>query len=134
MSASTPRPTGFSKGDYPETTREAVDSALRTKGVDPAEIEIAMIWAQTTDGIIGDGKDMPWYLPEDLQHFKDATVGYPVIMGRTSCWSRLSARFRDGRTSSSRATRILMRPVAGWLVLFPTPLRRQPPIFSRCGR
>ena len=28
MSASTSRPTGFSKGDYPETTREAVDSAL----------------------------------------------------------------------------------------------------------
>lgn len=93
MSASTPRPTGFSKGDYPETTREAVDSALRTKGVDPAEIEIAMIWAQTTDGIIGDGKDMPWYLPEDLQHFKDATVGYPVIMGRTS-WAALEPAFR----------------------------------------
>ena len=31
---------------------------------------LGAIWAQSLDGVIGDGKDMPWYLPEDLKHFK----------------------------------------------------------------
>lgn len=57
------------------------------------DAEIAMIWAQTTDLVIGDGDDMPWYLPEDLQHFKESTEGYPVVMGRTS-WEALDERFR----------------------------------------
>ena len=59
-----------------------------------------MIWAQTTAGVIGDGADMPWYLPEDLKHFKNATTGYPVVMGRTS-WEALDDGFRPlpGRTN-----------------------------------
>lgn len=57
------------------------------------DVEIAMIWAQTTDRVIGDGEDMPWYLPEDLKHFKDSTVGYPVVMGRTS-WEALEDGYR----------------------------------------
>ncbi|MDN6258913.1 MAG: dihydrofolate reductase, partial [Corynebacterium sp.] len=48
--------------------------ALRAAGL-PDDVEVAMIWAQTTDNIIGDGTDMPWYLPEDLEHFKNSTVG-----------------------------------------------------------
>jgi dihydrofolate reductase len=56
-------------------------------------VEIAMIWAQTTDGVIGDGADMPWYLPEDLEHFKNSTVGAPVVMGRIS-WEALDPHFR----------------------------------------
>ncbi|HIW94996.1 MAG TPA: dihydrofolate reductase [Candidatus Corynebacterium gallistercoris] len=87
------RPTGFSPGEYPATTRDAVGAALRAKGIHPGEIEIAMIWAQTTEGVIGDGADMPWYLPEDLKHFKDATMGYPVVMGRTS-WEALEGPYQ----------------------------------------
>ncbi|WP_312778300.1 dihydrofolate reductase [Corynebacterium variabile] len=59
----------------------------------PAGIEIGMIWAQTTDGVIGDGADMPWYLPEDLKHFQQSTLGTPVVMGRVS-WEALDPRFR----------------------------------------
>ncbi|APT84323.1 diacylglycerol kinase [Corynebacterium aquilae DSM 44791] len=51
------------------------------------------IWAQSTDGIIGDGQDMPWHLPEDLAHFKNATAGHPVVMGRAT-WESLPPRFR----------------------------------------
>lgn len=66
--------------------------ALRAAGL-PDDVEVAMIWAQTTDNIIGDGTDMPWYLPEDLEHFKNSTVGAPVVMGRIS-WEALDPRFR----------------------------------------
>nr|WP_255805169.1 dihydrofolate reductase [Corynebacterium kalidii] len=65
---------------------------LRAAGL-PDGVEIAMIWAQTTDCVIGDGADMPWYLPEDLEHFKNSTVGAPVVMGRIS-WEALDPRFR----------------------------------------
>ena len=54
------------------------------------------IWAQSRDGIIGDGTDMPWYLPEDLAHFKRTTVGEPVLMGR-STWESIPQRFRPLR-------------------------------------
>jgi len=27
---------------------------------------------------------MPWHIPEDLRHFKEATMGHPVIMGRVT--------------------------------------------------
>ena len=39
------------------------------------------IWAQNLMGLIGDGKSMPWHVPEDLQHFKKLTLGSPIIMG-----------------------------------------------------
>lgn len=87
------RPTGFAKGDYPEVTEASITEALRRQGLRREDVEIGMIWAQTTDGIIGDGKDMPWYLPEDLHHFKHATVGHAVVMGRTS-WEALGDRYR----------------------------------------
>ncbi|WP_448851468.1 dihydrofolate reductase [Corynebacterium sp. 335C] len=54
---------------------------------------VGMIWAQTPDGVIGDGASMPWHLPEDLRHFKETTLGAPVIMGRRT-WESLNPRFR----------------------------------------
>lgn len=51
------------------------------------------IWAQSIDGIIGDGTDMPWHLPEDLAHFKRTTLGQPVVMGRAT-WESIPERFR----------------------------------------
>lgn len=59
---------------------------------------VGMIWAQTRDGVIGDGGDMPWHLPEDFAHFRAQTRGRPVIMGRRT-WESLpeSARPLPGR-------------------------------------
>lgn len=61
---------------------------------------VAMIWAQTPDGVIGRDGDMPWYVPEDFRYFKNTTMGSPVIMGRTT-WDSLPASQRPlpGRTN-----------------------------------
>lgn len=68
---------------------------------------LGAIWAQSADGVIGDGTGMPWHIPEDLAHFKKTTLDHPVIMGRHT-WFSLSERFRPlpGRQNlivSSRA-------------------------------
>lgn len=54
---------------------------------------IGLIWAQTTDGVIGADGGMPWHLPEDLRHFKHVTRGQAVIMGRKT-WESFPDRFR----------------------------------------
>jgi dihydrofolate reductase len=41
-----------------------------------------MIVAMDLDGVIGRDSDLPWHLPADLKHFKDTTMGCPIIMGR----------------------------------------------------
>lgn len=60
-------------------------------------LRLGMIWAEARDaagrGVIGRGGDMPWHLPEDLAHFKRATLGAPVIMGRRT-WESLPESFR----------------------------------------
>ena len=43
---------------------------------------IALIAAVADNGIIGRNGEMPWHLPADLTHFKETTMGHPVIMGR----------------------------------------------------
>ena len=40
--------------------------------------------------VIGKGNDLPWYLPEDLQHFKALTLGKTVLMGRKTYESIIS--------------------------------------------
>lgn len=50
--------------------------------------KIVAIWAQDHEGVIGSGSGMLWRVPSDLQHFKSATTGSPVIMGRHS-WEAL---------------------------------------------
>lgn len=39
--------------------------------------------------LIGDGKDLPWHIPEDLRHFKRLTLGHPLVMGRRTFESLL---------------------------------------------
>ncbi|MGM0372148.1 MAG: dihydrofolate reductase [Halobacteriota archaeon] len=45
-------------------------------------MKIALIAAVAENGVIGDSKSIPWHYPADLKHFKELTVGHPVIMGR----------------------------------------------------
>src|SRR4051794_21120002 len=58
-----------------------------------SDVHIRLVWAQSANGIIGAGGEMPWHVPEDLAHFKHVTAGRPVIMGRRT-WDSLPERFR----------------------------------------
>ncbi|MEX0603639.1 MAG: dihydrofolate reductase [Marinobacter sp.] len=42
----------------------------------------ALIVAMSRNRVIGRNNALPWYLPEDLRYFKQATMGKPIIMGR----------------------------------------------------
>lgn len=45
-------------------------------------IRLAAIVAMGRNRCIGIDNSLPWYLPEDLKHFKAKTLGKPVVMGR----------------------------------------------------
>lgn len=45
-------------------------------------MRISLIVAAAENNVIGRDGDLPWRLPVDLEHFKNTTMGHPVIMGR----------------------------------------------------
>lgn len=49
---------------------------------------VYLVAAVAANGIIGAGGKLPWHLPEELKHFKQLTLGHPVIMGRRT-WESL---------------------------------------------
>ena len=49
---------------------------------------IYLVAAVASNGIIGVNGRLPWHFPEELKHFKEVTLGYPVIMGRHT-WESL---------------------------------------------
>ncbi|MGV0393890.1 dihydrofolate reductase [Corynebacterium riegelii] len=65
---------------------------------------LGAIWAQSLDGVIGNGEDMPWHLPEDLKHFKETTMGQPIIMGRRT-WESLPVKPLPGRANHVLSSR-----------------------------
>lgn len=54
---------------------------------------LGMIWAQGKSRAIGKSGTIPWRVPEDMQIFKQLTIGHPVIMGRRT-WESLGDKFR----------------------------------------
>jgi dihydrofolate reductase len=56
-------------------------------------MQLHLIFARSTSGVIGLNGGLPWHLPEDLAHFKRSTLGCPVIMGRKT-WDSLPPKFR----------------------------------------
>lgn len=50
---------------------------------------IAIIVAKANNNVIGSKNDLPWYLPADLKHFKNVTLGHTVVMGRNTFQSIL---------------------------------------------
>jgi dihydrofolate reductase len=54
---------------------------------------VGLIWAEAHDRVIGADGGMPWDVPEDLAHFREVTMGHPVIMGRRT-WESFPERFR----------------------------------------
>ena len=55
-----------------------------------------MIVAVSSNGVIGRGGGLPWYLPADLRHFKRITMGHHLVIGRRT-WEELGKPL-PGRT------------------------------------
>ncbi|MCL2644285.1 MAG: dihydrofolate reductase [Betaproteobacteria bacterium] len=51
--------------------------------------EIVTIAAVARNGVIGRDNTLPWRLKADLAHFRAATMGHPVLMGRKT-WESLA--------------------------------------------
>lgn len=54
----------------------------------PHQPRIYLVAAVAANGIIGANGRLPWHFPEELRHFKEVTLGHPIIMGRRT-WESL---------------------------------------------
>jgi dihydrofolate reductase len=63
-------------------------------------MEKIIVAAVAENGVIGKDGELPWHIPEDMEHFKELTTGNPVLMGRTTFESLPdSVRPLPGRTN-----------------------------------
>lgn len=64
-------------------------------------MQVSMIVAMAANRTIGKDNRMPWHLPADLKHFRETTLGCPVIMGRKTFESILASLGKPlpGRTN-----------------------------------
>lgn len=60
-------------------------------------MKISLIAIMGRDRVIGKDNAMPWHLPADLKHFKEITLGKPIVMGRKTHES--IGRALPGRTN-----------------------------------
>src|SRR3989344_6307655 len=47
-------------------------------------MKLTFVVAVAKNRVIGSHNSIPWYIPEDLKHFTDATIGKPVLMGKNT--------------------------------------------------
>ncbi|BAS04869.1 putative dihydrofolate reductase [Ralstonia phage RSF1] len=59
-------------------------------------MKIILIAAEAANKVIGNDGKMPWHIPEDLQGFKNTTMGSAIIMGRKT-WDSFGGRPLPGR-------------------------------------
>jgi dihydrofolate reductase len=59
---------------------------------------ISIIAAVANNGVIGKNNELPWILQEDLKHFKEKTMGHPIIMGWNT-WQSIGEKPLPGRTN-----------------------------------
>jgi dihydrofolate reductase len=45
-------------------------------------MKISLIVGMNENGVIGKDNKIPWHLAADMAHFKETTMGHPIIMGR----------------------------------------------------
>jgi dihydrofolate reductase len=45
-------------------------------------MKLHLIAAHDDNLVIGNDGKLPWYIPQDLKHFKSVTMGKPILMGR----------------------------------------------------
>ena len=59
---------------------------------------LTLVVAMSKNRVIGRDGDLPWRLPNDLKHFKQVTMGKPIIMGRKT-WESLYVKPLPGRSN-----------------------------------
>ena len=67
---------------------------------------VGMIWAQDAAGVIGADGGMLWRVPDDFKHFRAATLGCGLVMGRAT-WDSL------GRPLAKRRN-VVLTGQPGW--------------------
>lgn len=70
-------------------------------------MSVTLILAAAQNGVIGKDGAIPWRISEDLKHFKNITLGKPIIMGRKT-WDSLPKKPLPGRRN------IVVTRQAGW--------------------
>jgi dihydrofolate reductase len=70
--------------------------------LDYMKVPLAIVAAIAENGVIGDGRGLPWHLPSDLKHFRRVTMGKPLLMGRKTFQS-------IGRALPGRETIVVTR-------------------------
>lgn len=68
--------------------------------------ELILIAAVAQDNVIGYKGQIPWYIPEDLKHFRELTLNHSVIMGRKTYESIIK---RIGKPLEKRRNIVLTR-------------------------
>ncbi len=63
---------------------------------------LSFIVAMDRNRLIGNNNQLPWHLPADLSHFKQTTMGKPILMGRKT-WESI------GRPLPGRLNIVLTR-------------------------
>ena len=74
-------------------------------------MSISIIYARSLNRCIGDKGRIPWHLPNDFLHFKNTTMGKPIIMGRKTYEDHTSAL--PGRRNIVITRNINYQAVAG---------------------
>ncbi len=63
---------------------------------------IKLLWAMDENNLIGQNNQLPWHLREELQHFKETTLGQTILFGQLTYEG-------IGRPLSKRKTLVLTR-------------------------
>ena len=69
-------------------------------------MKLTFVAAVAQHGVIGSRNALPWYLPEDLKHFKEVTFGKPCLMGKKTFDSIMS---RLGKPLPGRKNIVISR-------------------------
>lgn len=66
---------------------------------------LALIVAMDRNRVIGRDNSLPWHIPQDLRHFRQLTMGKPLVMGRRT-WESI------GRPLPGRPSLVISRDPA----------------------
>jgi dihydrofolate reductase len=55
---------------------------LKTAAISPKAPALVQVAAVADNGVIGERGRLPWRLKSEMAHFRDITMGKPVVMGR----------------------------------------------------